>query len=73
MPNPLHAKAYKNVTFKLKTARLEAGLTQTQVAIKLKKPQSFVSKIENAERRVDVAELAILARIYQKDISYFVS
>lgn len=73
MPNPLHSKAYKNVANKLKQARLEANLTQVQVAKKLSKPQSFVSKIESAERRVDVAELAVLAKIYKKDIQYFVN
>lgn len=72
MPNPLHSKAYKSVASKLRQARLDAGLTQVEVAKKLEKQQSFVSKIESAERRVDVAELAVLAKIYKKDIKYFV-
>ena len=72
MPNPLHSKAYKNVARKLKEARLEASLTQAQVAKKLGKPQSFISKIESAERRLDIAELAILAKVYNKKIDYFV-
>ena len=56
---------------KLKRARLGVGLTQAKVASKLGKPQSFVSKIEHCERRVDVQELKALARIYGKTLSYF--
>jgi transcriptional regulator with XRE-family HTH domain len=37
-------------------ARTEAGLTQTQLATTLKRPQSFVSKYESGERNLDVVE-----------------
>jgi len=40
-------------------------MTQAQVAIALEKPQSFVSKSENGERRVDALELADLASLYE--------
>lgn len=40
----------------LKQARLDAGLTQTDLAERLKRPQSFVAKYENGERRVEVVE-----------------
>lgn len=53
-------------------ARNEAGLTQVDVAQRLKKPQSYISKIERGERRVDVTELSILAKIYKKPLDYFV-
>jgi hypothetical protein len=36
-------------------------------------PQSLVSKGESGERRVDVVELMEFARLYRKDLSYFVS
>jgi transcriptional regulator with XRE-family HTH domain len=51
---------------------VEAGLTQVEVAQKLKCPQSFVSKIESGERRVDVVELNELAGIYGKPLGFFV-
>ena len=50
------------VHVKLRQARLESKLTQGQVAYQLGRPQSFVSKIEAGERRVDFVELQVLAR-----------
>jgi transcriptional regulator with XRE-family HTH domain len=40
----------------------QAGLTQAQLAKKLSKPQSFVSKMERGERRLDVVEFDAVAR-----------
>ncbi|ABL71903.1 helix-turn-helix domain-containing protein [Paracoccus denitrificans] len=45
----------------LKQARLDAGLTQTELAERLKRPQSFVAKYENGERRIEVVELIEIA------------
>jgi transcriptional regulator with XRE-family HTH domain len=55
----------------LREARLEAGLTQLQVARALHQHQSFISKCESGERRVDVVELRGLAQLYQKPVTYF--
>lgn len=63
---------YKEFLRRLRQARLEAGLTQTEVADTLGKPQSFVSKCETGERRVDVVELQVLASLYDVPLSYFV-
>jgi transcriptional regulator with XRE-family HTH domain len=41
----------------LAALRTTAGLTQAELALRLKRPQSFVSKYELAERRLDVVEL----------------
>lgn len=56
----------------MKEARIEAGFTQEQVAEKLGKPQSYVSKSEAGERRLDVTELKKFAWLYQKSINYFI-
>jgi transcriptional regulator with XRE-family HTH domain len=42
-------------------ARKKAGLTQVQLAELLSRPQSFVSKVERGERRLDVIEFLELA------------
>jgi len=44
---------YRRILERLREARLAAGLTQTQVAERLGKPQSFVSKVELGERQID--------------------
>jgi transcriptional regulator with XRE-family HTH domain len=55
----------------LRAARLEAGFTQTEAARRLSKPQTFISKIELGERRVDIVELHHIAKIYKKPLSFF--
>lgn len=42
--------------------RRQAGLTQRQLAERLKVPRSFVSRIEQGERRVDVVEFFWICR-----------
>ena len=41
----------------LRTIRKEAGVSQVELAKRLEVPQSFVSKIESGERRIDIVEL----------------
>lgn len=41
----------------LRELRKEANLTQAQLAEVLRRPQSFVSKVESGERRLDLVEL----------------
>lgn len=71
MEKSIHSKEYKVVLQRLKKARLEAGLTQVEVAKKLGHHQSYISKIESGERRVDVVELKRIATLYKKSINYF--
>ena len=72
MPKSIYTKEYRKVIEKLKKARQEAGLTQVEVAKKLNKPQSYISKIERGERRIDIIELKKLAVIYKKNLDFFV-
>jgi len=68
---PSYQHRYQLFLQKLKEARTTAGLKQVEVAAALRRPQSFVSKIESGERRVDLIELADLAKIYKKRIDFF--
>ena len=71
MASPTRDPRYREFLAQLRAARLEAGLTQVEVAAKLGQPQSWVSKCERGERRVDVVELERLAELYQRPLSYF--
>ena len=66
-----HRAAYDRFLAKLRRAREEAQLKQAEVARLLGKPQSFVSKVESGERRLDIIELQLFARIYEKPLTYF--
>ena len=67
----IYSSRYQTFLEKLKQARLDAGLNQISVAQALGKHQSYVSKCETGERRVDFVELLEFAAIYKKPIEYF--
>ncbi len=71
MPKTIYLKKYRNLVSKLKSAHLEASFTQGQVAKKLKKTQSYISKVESGEQRIDVIELKMFADLYKKALNYF--
>ena len=48
-------------------ARKQAGLTQHELARRLKRPQSFVAKYEGGERRIDVIEFVAIVRAIGAD------
>ena len=62
---------YHRFLDRLVRARRDSGLTQAEVAGRLRKPQSFVSKCETGERRVDVVELSAFADIYNRPLDWF--
>jgi transcriptional regulator with XRE-family HTH domain len=62
MPKSLRSSEQLLFLELLRAARKEAGLTQQALAEKLRRPQSFVAKYENGERRIDVIEFVALAR-----------
>lgn len=57
MPHPLHDPRYQKLAELLLRERKELGLLQGELAEKLDKPQSFVSKYESGVRRLDMIEL----------------
>ncbi len=56
---------------RLRDARKYLGLKQEDVAAHLKIPRTALSDIENGQRRVEVLELARLAKLYGQQVSYF--
>jgi transcriptional regulator with XRE-family HTH domain len=57
----MHSETYKRLALLLVETRQEAGLTQADVAARLNRPQSFVSKYERGERRLDIIEFGEVA------------
>lgn len=71
MKKSIYSTENNKVVEKLISARKSAGLSQIQVAEKLGRTQSFVSKLEAGQRRIDIVLLKELASIYKKGIEYF--
>ena len=67
MPKTLRSKEHRALCAVLVATRREAGLTQAQLAERLKKPPSFIAKIEIGERRLDVVEFAGIAKALKID------
>ena len=72
MEKTIRTKEYARFVEKLRKARLEAGLKQIEVAKKLKRPQSYISRVESGEYRLDILEVKRFAKIYGKSVDYFV-
>lgn len=69
MPRPLNQSkdSYLLLREILIDARLKAGVTQAELALTLSVPQSFVSKYETGERRIDVIEFLCIYRALGAD------
>ena len=67
----IHEKEYRLLLSRLIQARLDAGMTQNEVAQKLGKPQSFISRSETGARRIDPVELKAFATLYGKTLAHF--
>ena len=73
MDKSIHSKDYAVFLRHLREARKSAGLTQAQLARKLGQTQSFVSKCERGERRLDVIEVRRICAILQIDFPAFIT
>lgn len=71
MTRSIRTKEYAYFVERLRQARLDAGLTQAEVAKKIDRPQSHISNIESGQQRVDVVELKQFAKMYGKEVNYF--
>lgn len=56
----------------LRQVRLDAALTQAQVAERIGETQSYVSKYENGEQRLDLIELEAVCKAVNISLSQFV-
>ncbi|QPS85245.1 helix-turn-helix transcriptional regulator [Serratia plymuthica] len=63
----VYSTEYQLVIKILRDARIEKGITQTKLAEALGRPQSFIAKVENGERKLDVVEFAVMARLLGVD------
>lgn len=63
----LFPEFYDRALDELVRARRKAAVTQTTLANQLGRPQSFVAKYEAKERRLDMAEFVMIARLLGAD------
>ena len=63
---------YEFIINQLKIARKQSGLRQQTISDEIGKYESYLSKIENGDRRIDILELVELARIYKKKLEFFI-
>ena len=72
MTKSVFTDKYDHFRKRLITARKSKKLTQTGLAEKLGRPQSFVSKYERGERRLDIIEFIEVAKAIGFDPKSFV-
>ncbi len=71
MSKSLYSNEQNQLVEQLKKARREVNLDQKTVAELLNKTQSYISKVESGQR-IDVIQLKEFAKIYKKDINFFI-
>ncbi|WP_071773663.1 helix-turn-helix domain-containing protein [Burkholderia ubonensis] len=72
MIHPVHDPRYRQVAVLLTELRKQRGLLQQDVAERLSRPQSFVSKYESGVRRVDLIELLDILQALDVDPHEFI-
>jgi len=69
----LNRKEHKTLLEQLYRLRLSSGLRQCDLADKLNAPQSFISKIESGERRIDLIELRDICIALGSNLTEFIN
>jgi transcriptional regulator with XRE-family HTH domain len=69
----IYTRKYEEFLELMIKARKKANITQIELSAKLGKPQSFVSKYENGERRLDVVEFIQICKFIHVDPAKIVS
>lgn len=73
MKKTLHTKESKILLEMLYQLRSSSGIRQSDLAQMLKVPQSFISKIESGERRIDLIELRAILKCLNTNLIEFIS
>ncbi len=73
MSKSIYGREHRILARLLKEARQRTGLRQSEVAEQLGQPQSFVSKYEAGERRLDVIELRKLCHVLGLALPAFIA
>jgi transcriptional regulator with XRE-family HTH domain len=71
MEKSIHSARYAVLLQVLRERRMRAGLTQEQLAKRIGETQTFVSKCERGERRLDVIELRAFCRAFDLTLPQF--
>lgn len=71
MKKSLNSKEHKILLEILYRLRTTSGLRQSDLSHLLKVPQSFVSKIEGGERRIDLVELREILKCFDTNLTEF--
>ncbi|MBI3512374.1 MAG: helix-turn-helix transcriptional regulator [Bacteroidetes bacterium] len=66
-------KFHRKLGAKILQARLDCGLEQNEVAAKIGKTQSYVSKVESGDIKIDLHTLTLMMKILKKPIGYFIA
>lgn len=72
MNKTIYSAEYKLFLKILRQLREESGLSQIELAKRLGQTQSFVSKCERGERRIDVVELRHFCRALKVPLADFI-
>ena len=64
-----HTAGYRRLCALLRKMRVDAELTQRALAARLRKPHSFVHKVETGERRIDPVEFVAWCRACERSPS----
>jgi transcriptional regulator with XRE-family HTH domain len=73
MDKSIHSAPYAVFLKVLRATRERAGLTQEDLAERIGEKQTFVSKCERGERRIDVVELRAFCRAFEVSLGQFVA
>lgn len=68
MGRTIHSAEYQALLAILREARTKSGLSQTQLAAQLGRAQTWVSKAEIGERRLDIEDLRLICKALDVDL-----